>query len=162
MPNGWQNALSAGKSGADCPHKPLPTTESECRGARCGQGVGPPRARHARRQAAAARGCARVRSRRQAAPPLPSAARRSRQKASGRGTPRRIDPSGGSNKELRQASEPDPYLDGPRRPTGSIGANFYGKGLSRAARPLRASVHDNQSVVVSGGFPSWIGRLCLR
>ena len=66
-------------------------SQQGCRGARCGQGVGPPRARHARRQGAAARGCARVRSRRQAAPPLPSAARRSRRVASGRRASRPID-----------------------------------------------------------------------
>jgi len=60
-------------------------------GARCGQGVGPRRARHARPEAGPARGCARLRSRRQAAPPLPSAVRRSRRVASGRGASRPID-----------------------------------------------------------------------
>ena len=47
-----------------------------CPGAHYGQGVGPRHARHARAQAGAARGCAWLRSRRQAAPPLPSAVRR--------------------------------------------------------------------------------------
>ena len=73
-----------------------------CPGARCGQGVGPRHARHARRQGAAARGCAWLRSRRQAAPPLPSAVRRGVVEASGRGTSRAFRPFGlrpGSNKE---------------------------------------------------------------
>ncbi len=60
-------------------------------GARCGQGVGPRHARHAHRQEAAARGCAWLRSRRQAAPPLPSAVRRDCEKASGRRASHRID-----------------------------------------------------------------------
>ncbi len=64
--------------------------------------MGPPRARHARRHGAAARGYGRVRSRRQVAPPLPSAARRGRRAASGRRASRPINPGlqPGSNKGL--------------------------------------------------------------
>ena len=43
-------------------------------------------------------------------------------------------------------------------PIGGIRADFHGSVLSEAAGQLRAPVHENQLVIVSGGFPGWPGR----
>ena len=91
--------------------------------------MGPRRARHARPEAGPARGCARLRSRRQAEPPLPSAARRSHQRASGRGASRSIDAQpqarveqGLTGKRAKRGRRSLPYAPSP-----SIGQEITGK-----------------------------------